>query len=172
MPLMHRKAGFTQHRTKSGNVMCQTPCGKKVRPSDRKCRECLSKILDARSDLNCLSDSVKTASPPHKTPALNHRLRSEKNTDQQTAPATPSSCATPSLCADKNTVKASPSQGKSPNAHDYFRKLRPKDQFLSICDSCSWMLPATTSGSPCRGRSRLLQGTSPHRWHEATAQGV
>ena len=29
MPLVYRKAGFTQYRTKSGNVMYQTPCGKK-----------------------------------------------------------------------------------------------------------------------------------------------
>ena len=92
MPLVYRKAGFTQYRTKGGHVMYRTPCGKKVNPSGSKCREYLSQILADRPDLNYLSDSVKTASPPRKSPLLKSRLRSGKTTDQPATPATPSSC--------------------------------------------------------------------------------
>ena len=88
MPLLYRKAGFSQYQTPSGYVMYRTPCGTKVNPGGSKCRGFLSAILESRPDLKPLSDSVKTASPPRKKPdVLAHKLRSSKDVDQ---PATPS----------------------------------------------------------------------------------
>ena len=130
MPLLYRKAGFSQYQTPSGYVMYRTPCGTKVNPGGSKCRGFLSAILESRPDLKPLSDSVKTASPPRKKPdVLAHKLRSSKGVNQ---PATPS---TPSPCIAKSAVKSSPLQVKSPNAYGYFRQLSPHDQFLAVCDS-------------------------------------
>ena len=153
MPLVYRKTGFTSYVTDKGNVMYLTPFGAKVRPSGQKCREHLSAALKKRPELNYLSDSVKTASPPRKQPVISARLRSEKMSDQ---PATPSP-------VPQSAAKPSPSPAKSPNAYGYFKQLSPKDQFLAICDSSKMAqffehfgevarCVRVVDGQPCGGR--------------------
>lgn len=117
--------------------MYRTPSGAKVRPSGSRCRSHLSRILQSRPELNYLSDSVKTASPPRKSVVHNNRLRSQKSPPNlPSTPSTPSTPCTPCTAQDSpsTTTKDNPNV-KSPNAYGYFRQLSPEDQFFATCGS-------------------------------------
>lgn len=126
MPLIYRKAGFTQYLTEKGYTMYLTPCGKKVNPSGSRCRQFLSKIIASTPSLNHLSDSVKLASPTKKTELCNGRLRST---------AVPKT-TTPKKTTTENTKGADPTStpGKK-HSYGFFRTLSPGEHFLATCGS-------------------------------------
>ena len=124
MPLIYRKAGFTQELTEHGTRVYIAPCGTRVNPSGKKCRQKLSKILKARPELSYLSDTVKLGSPEKKSDVCQGPRRStaipQTTASEQSSPTTDTSTTT--------------SQG-SKHAYGYFKTLSPEEQFLGICGS-------------------------------------
>ena len=136
MPLLYKKAGFTQYQTSRGYVMYRTPCGTKVNPGSSKCRQYLSEILISRPDLSCLQGSVKTASPPPKTMLPCNKRRSQQTPLNKSVKPDLAAEHTPSVSTStiKTTCKSS-AEVKSPNAYGYFKQMSAQDQFLATCGS-------------------------------------
>ena len=134
MPLVYRQAGFTQYLSATGNVMYRSPKGVKVSPGGQRCRRLLSQILQKRPDLNHISDSVKTASPPRKPAVLQNRLRPRPD-ERPTPKKEPDLESSPSFPAATPSIKKEDAPKPSPHSYGFFRKLHSQDQFIALCGS-------------------------------------
>ena len=135
-----------------------------MNPISSKCRQYLSEILISRPDLNYLTGSVKTGSPPRKNVVTHNQLRSQ--TTPLAKPAKPVILPptehTPSPSTTASTTRVS-ADVQSPNAYGYFKHMSAQDQFLATCGSaktsqffkCFGMVAGcvrVVDGTTCGGR--------------------